>query len=74
MILADAGTGQGDPANDKQPTGNIVIRGNLFGGGTIRGIVFDPGIDDSDPRLYFREAAADADTTAIVTFQLRHAE
>jgi hypothetical protein len=63
-----------DPVRDKQPTGNIVIRGNLFGRGAIRGIAFDPGIPDGDPRLYFREATGDADTTAIVTFRLRHAE
>jgi hypothetical protein len=64
---------QADPVTDEQPAGNIIIR-DPFGGGTIRGIAFDPGDDDGDPRLYFREATGDADTTAIVTFQLQHAE
>jgi hypothetical protein len=58
----------------KKTIGNIAIRGDPFGGGTTRGIFFDPGTDDPDPRLYFSAALDDTATSAIVKFKLRHRE
>jgi len=55
----------------RKTTGNIVIR-DVFSGGTTRGIYFDPGTDDSDPRLYFSTAGADGATKAMLRFRLRH--
>lgn len=56
----------------KKTTGNIAIRGDPFSGGTTRGIFFDPGTDDPDPRLYFSAALGDTATSAVVKFKLRH--
>jgi hypothetical protein len=50
--------------------GNISVRGidDLVG----RGVVFDPGLEDADPHVYFSTTAEDEETIAVVKFQLRH--
>ncbi|MEN8165970.1 MAG: DUF4384 domain-containing protein [Pseudomonadota bacterium] len=59
----------------EETTGNIiVVRGDPFTGDTTRGVFFDPGTDDADPRLYFSAAPGDDATKAIVKFKLRHAQ
>jgi Domain of unknown function (DUF4384) len=49
---------------------NFLVRDPF--GETTRGVVFDPGKDDSDPYLYFSAAIQDRAKTAKVTFQLHH--
>lgn len=55
----------------KKTTGNIVIR-YPYNGGLTRTTFFDPGTEDSDPRLYFSTATGNGATAAIVKFKLRH--
>jgi hypothetical protein len=43
-------------------------------GGTPRGIIFDPGQDDTDPYLYFSAVPRDTTQSAMIEFQLRHVE
>lgn len=57
----------------KKAIGNIVIR-EPHSGELTRTTFFDPGTEDSDPRLYFSTATGDGATAAIVKFKLRHAK
>ena len=41
-------------------------------GGTDRGVVFDPGLDDTDTYLYFSAVPQDSTTSAMIEFQLHH--
>ena len=66
--------GETNPRPRKKTTGNIAIRGDPFGGGATRGILFAPGTDDPDPRLYFSTALSGSATSAMVKFKLRHRE
>ena len=49
-----------------------VIRGDPFGEGASRGVVFDPGNKDDDLYRYFSAAPGDVDTRAMVQVMLNH--
>jgi hypothetical protein len=51
---------------------NFVIRDPF--GETGRGVVFDPGKEDSDPYLYFSAVAKDNLSSAMIEFRLSHVE
>lgn len=51
-----------------------VIRGDPFGEGSKRGVIFDPGTKDSDPYRYFSAAPDDSSTKAMVQIMLKHRE
>ena len=51
---------------------NFLVR-DPFGEST-RGVVYDPGKDDTDPYLYFSAAFDETTKTAKVTFQLHHTD
>ena len=60
---------------ENQPDTTVVewvIRGDPFGEGASRGVVFDPGNKDDDLYRYFSAAPGDADTRAMVQVMLNH--
>lgn len=59
------------PSTDKV---EWVIRGDPFGEGSKRGVIFDPGTADSDLFRYFAAAPGDFSTKAMVQIMLRHSE
>ena len=65
----------GMTAINNQPDTTVVewvIRGDPFGEGATRGVVFDPGNKDDDLYRYFSAAPGDADTKAMVQIMLKH--
>jgi hypothetical protein len=73
-IVVDAPPGGMSAINDQPDTTVVewVIRGDPFGEGASRGVVFDPGNKDDDLYRYFSAAPGDADTKAMVQIMLKH--
>jgi hypothetical protein len=59
-----------DTAKSGTQMDNISVRG--LEGLVNRGVVFAPGVEDTDPHVYF--SAKDQGTIAAVEFQLQHEE
>jgi hypothetical protein len=51
---------------------NFAVRDPF--GGTTRGVVFDPGKEQSDPYLYFSPESAQGSQDAVIQFQLHHSD
>ncbi len=64
-----------DTPEETQPltsTVEWVIRGDPFGEGSSRGVVFDPGPVDSDLYRYFSAVPGDGDSKAMIQVMLSH--
>jgi hypothetical protein len=75
-------SGSSESASDGLPsdstTGGVIVNFSLRGLDDFlkRGIIFNPGRDDSDHHVYFAtpSGGADEDSAAVLEFQLKHRE